>query len=399
VKKLVLLAAGGAALVLAAVAFAGNGTPINRGSANALTLAVYGDSPYGLAPPAVAPALTDISQLQATPALIDSINSDPKVDLVLHVGDTHSGSEPCYAHTADNPIVGGNSVETVFNLWQAYKDPLVYTPGDNEWTDCTKKKEGGAVNGVGGVSYYDASQPGHLPGDPLDNLAFVRGLFFANPGVTLGGRKKQVLSQGLVDPAYPAFVENVLWEQSKVVFATVNVTGSNNDTLPWYGNGKPLPVASLQSRQRDEVTQRTAAAISWLDRAFAQATADDAAGVVIGMQADMWDIAQRDNGEGLNGYDGIVDELASLAKAFGKPVLLINGDSHQFEVDRPLSSAFYGAPANVTVGDIHHVGYAVPNLQRITVEGSTFAQAKWWLKLTVDPSTPDVFSWEPVQLP
>src|SRR5206468_12835885 len=56
----------------AAAVSAGNGTPINPGSENALTLAVYGDSPYGT-------AVGDQTQVNATPAFIETINADPKV--------------------------------------------------------------------------------------------------------------------------------------------------------------------------------------------------------------------------------------------------------------------------------------------------------------------------------
>jgi len=46
-----------------------------------------------------------------------------------------------------------------------------------------------------------------------------------------------VLSQAQVfDPANPTdaqFVENVMWEESRVVFATINMPGSNNDGLTW----------------------------------------------------------------------------------------------------------------------------------------------------------------------
>src|SRR3989442_8473266 len=103
-----------------------------------------------------------------------------------------------------------NSDERIFQLWQAFVDPLVYTPGDNEWTDCNKKKEGGGVSSDG---YYDASQAGHLPGDPLDNLDLVRGIFFSDEGWTLGG-KMRVQSQATVgresDRGYP---ENVTWQR------------------------------------------------------------------------------------------------------------------------------------------------------------------------------------------
>src|SRR5262245_39330228 len=93
-----------------------------------LTMAVYGDSPYGTSP-------TDTSQTQATPTFIDSINADPDVSLVMHIGDIHSGKQFC---TEDYD-------RHIFDLWQRFAEPLVYTPGDNEWTDCHKKAEGGGV--------------------------------------------------------------------------------------------------------------------------------------------------------------------------------------------------------------------------------------------------------------
>src|SRR5689334_17910744 len=64
----VIVLAGGSA------AFGQNGTPLNPNSKNVLTLAVYGDSPYGsdlVSPP-------DTAQLEKTPAFIASINRDPK---------------------------------------------------------------------------------------------------------------------------------------------------------------------------------------------------------------------------------------------------------------------------------------------------------------------------------
>src|SRR5262249_54956656 len=110
-----------------------------------------------------------------------------------------------------------------------FVDPLAYTPGDNEWTDCNKTKEGG---GAGGDSYYDTSQTAHLPGDPLDNLALVRSLFFPTAGQTLGASPAQVTSQAVVGPKkYRSFVENVYWEQADVMFVTVDLPGSNNDSL------------------------------------------------------------------------------------------------------------------------------------------------------------------------
>jgi hypothetical protein len=69
----------------ATTAFAGNDTIFDL-SAAPLTVAVYGDAPYGT-------KQGDTAQLNATPAFIASINADKKVALVLHVGDIHSGKQ------------------------------------------------------------------------------------------------------------------------------------------------------------------------------------------------------------------------------------------------------------------------------------------------------------------
>ncbi|HJZ50354.1 MAG TPA: metallophosphoesterase [Roseiflexaceae bacterium] len=348
-------------LLVTPIAIAGNGDPINKGSADPLTLAVYGDWPYSA------------ELLAKAPLLIDSINADSKVRLVMHVGDIHSGSMPCTG-AGLNPIPatanpGWN--QGIFNLFEQFKDPVIYTPGDNEWTDCHKTRQGSS-------------------GYPLNELAAVRSLFFADPGYTLGGRKKQVLTQAQeFDKAYPAdaqFVENVMWEESQVVFVTLNVPGSNNDTLPWKGGtGAFLNEAARQQ----EVAERTAADLRWLKAAFEQAEEDQAQAVLIGLQADMWDPeALAPGGDGLGAYKPIVQTLADLSSHFGRPVLLINGDSHLFEADHPLAD-----PASAT-GKIHGT-QAVPNLTRITVQGSTNKPSEW-LRLAIDPRSPQVFSWENV---
>ena len=79
-KKILVILAAISGLLAAGIANSGNGTPINDGSANRFTLAVFGDWPYSL------------ELLDAAPLLIDSINSDPHVRLVLHIGDIHAGS-------------------------------------------------------------------------------------------------------------------------------------------------------------------------------------------------------------------------------------------------------------------------------------------------------------------
>jgi hypothetical protein len=247
---------------------------------------------------------------------------------------------------------------------------VVYTPGDNEWADCHKTKQLKA-------------------GDPLKELASVRSLFFARPGKTLGMTERKVWSQAhYFDPAYPAdaqFVENVIWEDSKVVFVTVNMPGgSNNDTAPWtngFGNA---------AAQAQEVSTRSAANIRWLQAAFKYAEQSNAKALVLALQADMWDPeAIAVGGAGLDQYTPFVQELANLSIRFYRPVLLLNGDTHLYHFDHPLAN-----PLSST-GAIHHTP-AVGNLLRIVVQGSTNAPAEW-LKLTIDPrGYNNTFTWSNV---
>jgi Calcineurin-like phosphoesterase len=348
---------------LLAVALVANQSAIARDRTDhddgKLTIAVFGDWPYSQ-------NLLDKAKL-----LTDSVNADRDVDYVIHVGDIHSGSMPCTSAGILPPIPASNPGwnQAVYYQFQQFKAPVVYAPGDNEWSDCHKTKE-------------------LKSGDPLKELASVRTLFFAKPGKTLGMTEKDVWSQAkYFDPAYPAdaqFVENVMWEDAKVVFATFNMPGgSNNDTSPWT-NGFENPTA-----QAAEVSARAAANIRWLQTAFEHAEHSNAKAVVLALQADMWDPeAAAIGGAGLDQYKPFVRELATRSLHFRRPVLLLNGDTHLFLVDRPLAN-----PGSTT-GQIHNTP-PVPNLLRIVVQGSTNPPAEW-LRLTIDPRNYATFGWQNV---
>lgn len=324
----------------------------------ALTIAVFGDWPYNQ------------NLLANAPLLISSINADKDVSQVIHVGDIHSGSMPCTSAGILPPIPTSNPDwnQSVYHQFQQFNAPVVYTPGDNEWTDCHKSKEKSS-------------------GNPLNELASLRNLFFAKPGLTLGINERAVKTQAMdFDPAYPAdakYVENVMWKDAKVVFVTLNLPGSNNDTLPWTG------AFSNAALQMAEVSERTSADMRWLQAAFKEAHNSHAKALVVAVQADMWDTAAlQAGGDGLDKYTDLVKMLADLSVQFARPVLLLNGDSHLYGADKPLAD-----PASVT-GAIHKT-QAVANLTRLTVQGSTNAPAEW-LRLTIDHRKHDVFSWKNV---
>lgn len=384
-----------------------------------ITLAIYGDAPYGCKAPTSAgapdecppnspyapdspdnPNPGDPRQLEATPGFIAAINRDPRVRLVIHAGDIHSGSG--YCTKAYN--------QRVLDLWKAFEAPLVYTPGDNEWTDCQKAKEGGGVKNSSG-QYVD-----YAAGHPVANLALVRSMFFPEAGVTLGRRAMNVVSQAeAFDPAHPSdaeYVENVYFEKAGVLFVTLNIPGGfNNDDDLWntgaFGTARSAP-------QIQEVAQRTGADLRWLDTAFAIATAHGDKAVMIVSQADMWDL----DGTGpspahIANYEPFIAKVAALTKAFGKPVLMINGDSHHYRSDNPLTndapcvgetgSGTAVAPCAEDDYDTHpYYPGGLPNFHRLVVHGSSFPLE--YLRMTVDPrrnaaasaSSFGPFSWERV---
>jgi hypothetical protein len=352
-----VLALGVVAVALAKVA-AGAAAGTNP---NTLTLAVFGDSPYFDA------RFAPHAEFNATPAFIDTINADSNVQEVVHVGDIHSGSEPCT--TAYD--------QSIYSLWTAFQKPLIYTPGDNEWSDCTKAKE---------EPGSDGDNPLLNPDMPLKQLDTIRSIFFPNAGWTLGQNPMQVISQkDAYDPAHPKdaqYVENVIWEQSKTLFVTLNVPGgSNNDIDPWYAKTHASP---WNPNQQIEMDRRTAADVRWLNAAFVQAEADNAHSVVIVGQADMWDTADAPSHQ--TNYEPIIAAMASNSRTYRKPVLYLNGDSHIYRSDNPLQqNSTCHTETDPCTGDawLQHPYYDVPNFHRIVVHGSTFPLE--WLKLSVDP--------------
>jgi hypothetical protein len=345
--KRVSLAVAAVALAAALIAVpvaAGNGQ-LDKPTNDPVTYAEIGDTPYGQ--PQIDNFAHDVAE----------INGDTKVSLVMHLGDIKNGSTVCSTSYFEQ-------IRADFDL---FKDPLVYTPGDNEWTDCHRANHGG---------YWPAGPV--LNSDPRPaRLSELHRIFFDSPGWTLGQHSRQVGSQG---GAYP---ENVLWGASRVVFGELDVPGSNNDWAPWFG-------APRTTSQVDEVNDRTAADLEWMDRIFDRADDEHARAVVIGIQADMWDPAIEGDPAQYDHFQPIVQALAARSLAFDGPVLLLNGDSHQFIDDHPLAD-----PSRPQNKSIYGIAQDVPNLQRITVNGST-TPCHEWLKLTIDPHTSGVFSYQRV---
>jgi hypothetical protein len=256
-------------------------------SASAFDIGLIGDTGYDSSQDAI---LLKVRAQMATMPL----------GFVVHDGDTQVGGKFC-TDSRDAYIYG------VFN---GFASPFVYTPGDNEWRDCS---------------------------DPLSRLAALRSRFFST-GRSLGQTTIPLTRQSA------PHVENARWTKGNVVFATLNVPGPSG-----------------KSPSSSETSARHNANVTWLNAAFDQAQATGSPGVMIIWQDDPFDGSSDAS---------LVSTLKSRAAAFGRPVVLVHGDTHKFKLDHPWSS--------------------VPNFTRLETYAGT--QSTKWVRATVDPSSEKVFS-------
>lgn len=301
-------------------------------SPEAFSIAVMGDMPYS------------DRQIELFEKLIREVNADPTVDLVLHAGDI-KGSGPC-----DDRMYRDR-----FALFQKFDRPFIYTIGDNEWADCHRSDNG---------RYY-----------PLERLEFLRTVFFPDPTRSTGSRPIPVRSQS-ADPGFEPFVEHVLFKHKGIVFGTVHVVGSNNDLNPWSGFDPSDTFDHPRPDRLAEFQAREAAVLHWLTEIFRYARERRSPGVVILIQADPPFEMDREE-EGRAGFNGFLDALRDLAVAYGKPVLLVHGHTHFLWIDKPLNRT--GADGRLERLD---------TLTRIQTPGSPTVR---WVKVTVDPWSPEVF--------
>ena len=266
--------------------------------------------------------------------LIDRTNQ-LRPAFTVHVGDIKSGSTNC---TDD---VFAKAIE----MFNGFDQPLIYTPGDNEWTDCHRANNGGY--------------------DPIERLAKLRQTMYARPDGF--GRTRLPQARQSSDPKFAKFVENARWEKAGVVFATVHIIGSNNN---------------LQRDQAavNEYIERNAANLAWIDAAFSRARDIDAKGIVLAFQADPL-FEKEGEQDSRSGFNDSLNAFKRHAIAFGKPVLLIHGDHHHLVIDQPLIGPGRNRIMNVT---------------RLMVHGDSEVHGTLVL---VDTDDPDLFSYKPVYIP
>ena len=321
--------------------FAGALLALGLGCAQAQTFSfgLWGDMPYQKA-----------GDAPKIPALLKSINQS-NIAFSIYDGDIKDGGSKC---TDD-------IYQSALGMFGQMKKPVVYVPGDNEWTDCHRLNNGGF--------------------DGLERLAHLRKTMFPT-SASLGQRSMPLTHQG--QPG-EKFVENTRFSHRGIVFATLNVPGSNNNKILDDKDcaNKSARTPAQCNASNAEYLDRDAANISWVQQAFNAAKKQKARGLVLVIQADpgfdLPETEDKDESQAsrFSGYRNFINSVVQETEQFSGQVLLVHGDTHFFKVDKPLYS-----PTRV-----------LANLTRLSTFGSPLIH---WVRVTVEPKNPNVFTVQPV---
>lgn len=231
---------------------------------------VLGDAPYTR------------SDLESTRQLLGQI-ADTQPDFIAHVGDFKGGSAPC----------SEGAYRTIRDLFGAQTPPLVFSPGDNDWTDCRRDAAGAH--------------------DPVERLALLRRLFFDDDAVLRLSRLPEL--ETAASQGYP---ELLGFRIGHTRFVSLHVVGSANNRI----TGEPGAMAEW--RRRSEANRQ------WLTQQVEKADFDS---LVILFHANPG--FHRRNPH--PAYAPLLSRLRAIGERLDHPILLVHGDSHDFTFDQPYA--------------------------------------------------------------
>jgi hypothetical protein len=319
-------------------------------------IGLWGDFPY-----------SDVQALTGVPNLIDDMNHHD-LAFTAHDGDLKAGN------ATKGSVTPTDCSDALYlqglNYFNSLKAPAIFTPGDNDWTDCDRPSNGGFSS--------------------LERLDHERALFFSTP-FSLGQQRlhQEVQTAPLclgVSGMVPC-VENRRWTLGGVTYATINIQGSCNNLC----DTAPNPA---------EFAARNQADILWVQETFEEARTRNSAAIMLITQADPgFDLSDgtraplRDpktlaetDGQP-DGFQSFLLALRDQVIAFQKPVAYVHGDSHYFRVDKPFQNS---------------KGQRLENFTRVETFGDNQANGTNdvnWLKVLVDPASREVFAYQPQIVP
>ena len=275
---------------------------------------------------------------------------------VVHAGDfafdgiawkeSSKGLPPCADETFRDRLA----------LAQSSRHPFIFTPGDNDWSDCHRAKP---------KAY-----------DPVERLTVLRKMFFQGER-SLGQRSLELVRQSK-EVQFRKFRENVRWTAGNVLFVTLHMVGGNNN----LGRTKEMD---------EEYTERNEANLTWMIESFELASLNKNRAIMIFSQANprfetSWTARKQKRYilDGLamkppkerreTGFDDFMLELEDLTVEFGKPVVYAHGDTHTYRIDKPLISSTSRR--------------FIENFTRVETFGYPDTH---WIKVIIDPDDPNVF--------
>ena len=259
-------------------------------------------------------------------ALADAINtSDP--EFTVFIGDIQGGG-PCTDQQREEAV----------EVFARIKGPLIYTPGDNAWTDCRL--------------------PGKGDWDPLERLEKLRAALVPQ-GQSLGQNPMKLIQQ---DGEYR---ENARWTRGDVVFVTLHQPGGNNGVYP-------------DRYAFEEFERRNAANVAWLKAAYDEVKTKKARGLVVFFHGNPgWDQIYWK----ATAYRDFKSLLAHEGEALGVPILAVHGDTHTFTIDKPLKFKDGRTKAS--------------HVTRLEVFGSPH---RGYVLVAADPRNPELFSFTAVEM-
>ena len=332
------------------------------GPARPFSFAAIGDAPYeptiSLQEPGKAAALYQKYPVPAYDTLISKINSDTDLEFTVHIGDIKAGNTQCFDD--GTPFVGENGPRDVYkeNLkyFNTFNKPLIFSIGDNEWTDCHRANNGGY--------------------DPVGRLALIRATFFTN-NKSLG-----VNTIPLTKDKAP-YVENAAWTIKPALFISLHMPGSNNNRGRTTG---------IYTDNDNEYTGRNESNMAFLEDQLKKATLDPQIKlVVIASQANPFERFLEAGFGTQSGYADFVEKIRAWVVANPeKRMLYVHGDTHTPRFSHPLTPV-YPSPSQLSAAGVPYT-----NFSRLEVYAQTAAFTNYF-KVNVEPD--GNFTVAPVTLP
>jgi hypothetical protein len=249
---------------------------------SAQTVVILADTPY---------SDKEKQMLQGPDGILYRLINAQKPSIVMHLGDFKSGGDSC-----TNELL----IEHKALLAQIQPGKIIYTPGDNDWTDCDR-------------FWLFHSY------DELERLEYLTKLMFKTP---------PLLSEGLTDLTEQSTqIENKLWINDRLAISTLHIVGTSN--------GRDDIKKSTRQSAIKNADNRDKANLDWLKNIEEKSKNFDA--LIIGFQADIYQQkviksppCQDSSEEACDAFSIYRQAFQDLAKRIKKPILISHGDTGDF---------------------------------------------------------------------